>query len=420
MGQGTGRDHHILSFSLWMAGGGIKGGVTYGATDELGYRAVEDVVHVRDLHATMLHLCGIDHRRLSFKYQGLDVRLTGVETRPRPEADPRVGYRWGSRDESRQERDDSPHRAASGRRTTGPWTSCSQLYREPLSRMVELRLDWRLRAKVAVSDVLREAHDDAADRLDAYLRDPGPSPLLWLRSVVGERLVEICRRHPGTHVRENGSEITLRREAVPMAVSAALASMLLGRPTPSTAAALRADRLVRLEEALNTLDPIDREVLALRHFEQLGRDETALVLGITEEAGARRYIHALGRLKEILASIPPGPVGIHRDASDDSMGDFLLDRLAEEFAERCRRGERPTIEEYTGRYPELADADPRAVPDAGRDRARRGGASRARRPRRPSPGSSRWATTGSCARSGGAGWGWSTRPSSSRSAAGWP
>ncbi len=79
MGQGTGRDHHILCFSLWMAGGGIKPGVTYGATDELGYRAVEHVVHVRDLHATMLHLCGIDHRRLSSKFQGLDVRLTGVE-----------------------------------------------------------------------------------------------------------------------------------------------------------------------------------------------------------------------------------------------------------------------------------------------------------------------------------------------------
>ena len=79
MGQGTGRDHHILSFATWMAGGGIKGGVTHGATDELGYRAVKDVVHVRDLHATILHLCGIDHRRLSFKYQGLDIRLTGVD-----------------------------------------------------------------------------------------------------------------------------------------------------------------------------------------------------------------------------------------------------------------------------------------------------------------------------------------------------
>jgi Protein of unknown function (DUF1501) len=78
MGQGTGRDHHILAFSVFLAGGGVKGGMTYGATDELGYRAVEDVVHVHDLHATMLHLLGIDHKRLTTKFQGLDVRLTGV------------------------------------------------------------------------------------------------------------------------------------------------------------------------------------------------------------------------------------------------------------------------------------------------------------------------------------------------------
>src|SRR4051812_22958460 len=75
MGQGTGRDHPIPSFALWMAGGGIKGGITHGATDELGYRAVEDIAPVRALHATMLHLCGIDHRRLSTKFQGLDIRL---------------------------------------------------------------------------------------------------------------------------------------------------------------------------------------------------------------------------------------------------------------------------------------------------------------------------------------------------------
>ncbi|MCC2672026.1 MAG: hypothetical protein K0Q72_4498 [Armatimonadetes bacterium] len=79
MGQGTGRDHHISSFSIWLAGGGIKGGVTYGATDELGYRSVENVVTLHDLHATMLHLCGIDHARFSVKFQGLDARLTGVE-----------------------------------------------------------------------------------------------------------------------------------------------------------------------------------------------------------------------------------------------------------------------------------------------------------------------------------------------------
>ncbi len=76
---GPGRDHHIKGFSMWLAGGGIRAGMSLGATDELGYNAVENVVHVRDLHATMLHLLGIDYRLLSVKYQGLDWRLTGVE-----------------------------------------------------------------------------------------------------------------------------------------------------------------------------------------------------------------------------------------------------------------------------------------------------------------------------------------------------
>jgi len=78
-GNNPGRDHHIKGFSLWMAGGGIKGGVTHGATDDFGYNAVENVVTVHDLHATMLHLMGIDHAKFSFKFQGLDMRLTGVE-----------------------------------------------------------------------------------------------------------------------------------------------------------------------------------------------------------------------------------------------------------------------------------------------------------------------------------------------------
>lgn len=81
MGQGTGRDHHINAFSIWMAGGGVKPGTIYGQTDELGYRFIDDgqQVHVRDLHATLLHLFGIDHQRFTFKFLGLDARLTGVE-----------------------------------------------------------------------------------------------------------------------------------------------------------------------------------------------------------------------------------------------------------------------------------------------------------------------------------------------------
>ncbi len=83
MSQGSnprllGRDHHIKGFSMWLAGGGVKGGYSYGATDELGYNAVEDVVHVHDLHATILHLFGIDHTKLTYRFQGRDFRLTDV------------------------------------------------------------------------------------------------------------------------------------------------------------------------------------------------------------------------------------------------------------------------------------------------------------------------------------------------------
>jgi Protein of unknown function (DUF1501) len=76
---GPGRDHHIKGFSMWLAGGGVKPGMSYGATDDMGYNAVEDRVHVRDLHATLLHLLGIEHEKFTVKYQGLDMRLTGVE-----------------------------------------------------------------------------------------------------------------------------------------------------------------------------------------------------------------------------------------------------------------------------------------------------------------------------------------------------
>jgi hypothetical protein len=78
MAQGSGRDHHIKGFSIWLAGGGIQGGITHGATDELGYNAVEDIVHVHDLHATLLLLLGIDHKKLTYRFQGRDFRLTDV------------------------------------------------------------------------------------------------------------------------------------------------------------------------------------------------------------------------------------------------------------------------------------------------------------------------------------------------------
>jgi RNA polymerase sigma-70 factor (ECF subfamily) len=175
-----------------------------------------------------------------------------------------------------------------------------------LRRMVELRIDPRLRARLDASDVLQEAFFDVARDLDAYVADPKLPPLLWLRLHVGRRLTTLHRKHLGAGMRDVALEISLYRGALPEASSAALASMLLGRGTSPTRAALRAERLLRVQEALASLDPIDREVLALRHFEQLGRTETAQVLGITPETGAKRYFRALKRLKDVLAAMPGG------------------------------------------------------------------------------------------------------------------
>jgi RNA polymerase sigma-70 factor, ECF subfamily len=179
-------------------------------------------------------------------------------------------------------------------------------YRDRLRRMVELRIDARVRARLDASDVLQEAFLDVAHDLDAYLADPKLPPLLWLRLHVGRRLTTLHRQHLGTKMRDAGLEISLYQGALPEASSAALASMLLGRHTSPTQAAQRAERMLRVQEALASLDPMDREVLALRHFEQLGRAEAAQVLGITQEAGAKRYFRALKRLKDVLATMPGG------------------------------------------------------------------------------------------------------------------
>jgi RNA polymerase sigma-70 factor (ECF subfamily) len=179
-------------------------------------------------------------------------------------------------------------------------------HRVRLRRMVEMRLDRRLQARIDASDVIQDAYLEVARRLQEYLRNPGLPLFLWLRLVVGERLATLHRHHLGTQMRDAGLEVSLYREALPMASSAALAAQLLGKHTSPTQAAIRAERILQVQEALNTLSPLDREVLALRHFEQLTRTETAQVLGIEEAAAAKRYIRALKRLKGLLAHLPGG------------------------------------------------------------------------------------------------------------------
>ena len=133
---------------------------------------------------------------------------------------------------------------------------------------------------------------------------------LWLRFLTGQRLQLIHRHHLGAQMRDAGREVSLYRGALPAASSAALAAQLLGRHTSPTQAVVRAERILRVQEALNSLDALDREVLSLRHFEELTAAEAAQVLGIEESAAAKRYFRALKRLKEILAAMPGGQEGI--------------------------------------------------------------------------------------------------------------
>jgi RNA polymerase sigma-70 factor (ECF subfamily) len=179
-------------------------------------------------------------------------------------------------------------------------------HRPRLRRMVDMRLDRRLHARIDASDVIQEAYVEVVTRLNEYLNQPSYPLLLWLRLIVGERLLKLHRHHLGTQMRDAGLEVSIYRGALPEASSAALAAQLLGKHTSPTQAAVRAERMIRLQEALNTLDAMDREVLSLRHFEELSLAETALSLGIEESAAAKRYIRALKRLKATLASMPGG------------------------------------------------------------------------------------------------------------------
>jgi RNA polymerase sigma-70 factor (ECF subfamily) len=172
-------------------------------------------------------------------------------------------------------------------------------HRDRLRRMVELRLDRRLAGRVDPGDVVRDACRGAADRLAEYLRDPSEPVFLWLRQRVAERLAEVHREHLGD---PNPGELAIYRDALPTVSPAALAACLLGQHPAAANATLLVQRVLRVQDGLNALDPLDRELLALRHFEQLTRDEAARVLRVDEGSVARRYVRALKTLNALLAA----------------------------------------------------------------------------------------------------------------------
>jgi RNA polymerase sigma-70 factor (ECF subfamily) len=173
-----------------------------------------------------------------------------------------------------------------------------------LRQMVRLRLDRRLQGRVDPSDVLQDAYLDLAARLPDYARERPMPTYLWLRLVTGQRLAQVHRQHLGAAMRDAGREVSLYRGAMPRASSASLAAQLLGRFTTASQAAVRAERQLQLQAVLNGLDETDREILALRHFEELTNGEAAQVLGLSKTAANNRYIRALGRLRDLLGRVP--------------------------------------------------------------------------------------------------------------------
>ena len=195
-------------------------------------------------------------------------------------------------------------RAVQGDQTA--WGELLVRYRDRLRRMIALRMDRRLQGRVDASDVIQEAMLEASNRLPEYGRHPTMPFFLWLRFLTGQRLLEQHRRHLGAQGRDAGREISLYRGAMPETTTAALAAQLMGRQTSPSQAAVRAERKIRLQESLNSLDPLDREILALRHFEHLSNGEAAEVLGLDKSAASKRYARALIRLKDVLANMRGG------------------------------------------------------------------------------------------------------------------
>ncbi len=167
--------------------------------------------------------------------------------------------------------------------------------------MVELRLDPRLGARVAPSDVLQQAYVDCLTRYEHFFNRQGASFYVWLRLVVNQSLVDLHRRHLAAKMRDAGQEASPNWTA---ATSVSLARHLVAQMESPSQIVRKEEMLTQVQAALETLEPLDREILTLRHFEELGNNEVAELLGLAKAAASNRYVRALGRLRQALAKVP--------------------------------------------------------------------------------------------------------------------
>jgi RNA polymerase sigma-70 factor (ECF subfamily) len=186
------------------------------------------------------------------------------------------------------------------------WGVELRAHQDRLKRLIAFRLDPRMRGRVDAADVVQDVFLEALEHRDRFVPESADSLFLWLRGIAANKLLELHRRHLGTRMRDATREVGLVPAGFADDTSTALAAQLVAWGTRASEAAVRDEIKLRLEQALSQMNPLDREVLALKHFEQLTSREVARVLGIEERAAAKRYLRALQRLREILESLPGG------------------------------------------------------------------------------------------------------------------
>ncbi len=177
-------------------------------------------------------------------------------------------------------------------------------HRPRLKQMLSFRIDPRLRSRTDLSDILQESYIDAHQRLHHYASKPEMSFYVWLRQVTMQRLIDLHRRHLLADKRDVRNEVRLGGGDYNAATSAAIAKQFVDQMISPSQVAIRQEMVEQIESTLAKMDAVDREVLALRHFEELRNSEVAEVLGLSEPAASNRYVRALSRLRKDLEKIP--------------------------------------------------------------------------------------------------------------------
>ncbi len=176
-------------------------------------------------------------------------------------------------------------------------------YRDRLKRIAKFRMDYRIAGRVSESDIVQDTFLAASTRLEHYRQKPDMPFFIWLRMLVQQQLADLHRKHVRAEKRDVRQELNVAKDAQGQ-TSLAIAAHLVGQQTSPSQALSRVEKINAVQRALQKMDEIDCEIIALRHFEELKNSETAEVLGISKRAASKRYVRALQRMKHILNEVP--------------------------------------------------------------------------------------------------------------------